>query len=132
MREIQLDEFEIWVHVRGLPPHLLNKHMRNQIEDRIGRHVWTNEDKLRELVGSCLRIGVRLRLNSPLPRWINVRVGMVEVKKYDLEYERLPHFCFYCGLLSRFTSSCSEKKTNPNTEVCYGRWRTIIREVVNI
>lgn len=53
------------------------------------------------------RVRVWLDITKPLKRFQTVRLKTGTMMKVALKYERLPFFCFLCGLLSHTQKDCS-------------------------
>ncbi|KAL6182496.1 hypothetical protein ACLB2K_043915 [Fragaria x ananassa] len=62
-------------------------------------------------LGEFLKIRVGIDLSKPLRKWVSFRpVGWPESGRFDIEYERLPHFCFFCGMLGHTGGKCSRRE----------------------
>jgi hypothetical protein len=71
--------------------------------------------------GEELRIRVAIRVDQPLLRGVRIRESEEQVvgSWFDLKYERIPHFCFDCGLLVHPNDTClAEKHENKQ----WGEW----------
>jgi hypothetical protein len=66
--------------------------------------------------GSSVREFLRIRIELPLNRKLqmNVSIGIkgsdVEPERYELRYERVPHYCFWCGFIGHDYSECENKR----------------------
>ncbi|CAL8992084.1 unnamed protein product [Prunus brigantina] len=59
-------------------------------------------------LGSFLCIRVGLKINEPLKRCVTLRLSADEpAKQYEIEYERLPYFCLYCGQPDHVGAACN-------------------------
>ena len=54
------------------------------------------------------RVRVWLDITKPLKRYQMIRLKMGNTVRVSLKYERLPHFCSLCGLLSHTEKDCSQ------------------------
>jgi hypothetical protein len=46
-------------------------------------------------------------VTKPIRRWVKVQNGKTkELLRYDVKYERLPNFCFYCGIVGHVERGC--------------------------
>jgi hypothetical protein len=72
------------------------------------------------------RIKVRLDITQPLCRGRRVKLGKDNSGWVSFKYERLPNFCYQCGLLTHGDKDCPEisKRCNGETEehAQYGPW----------
>ncbi|PON86542.1 Zinc knuckle CX2CX4HX4C [Trema orientale] len=80
------------------------------------------------VVGSRMRVRVRMDITKPLRRGLRVRVGEASKEiSLILQYERLPDFCFDCGMIRHKHLECSfqddEKTQLPiNKKGRFGVW----------
>ncbi|KAL2895370.1 Gag polyprotein [Bienertia sinuspersici] len=51
---------------------------------------------------------------------IKVRGGMEET--FEIKYEKLPLFCFYCGHIGHGTKDCDSCKDEEDPDLAYGSW----------
>lgn len=57
--------------------------------------------------GEFLRIRVAVMCNKPLRRHLMIKPkGRANAERFDLKYERVPHFCFYCGVMGHTERDC--------------------------
>jgi hypothetical protein len=58
--------------------------------------------------GEFLRVKIRLDLTKPLPRGrkINIQGNSIWIR---FQYERLPRFCFHCGVIIHGKDGCLKK-----------------------
>lgn len=122
--EVSLCNQLFWVRVRGLPPaYLLDERVERTgriIGQAIGIFVKAVRGSRASRLGDFLRIRVGMDVSVPLKRWVTFRPdGWAESKRFDLEYERLPHFCFFCGSLSHTGGRCPRKESGELTVPAY-------------
>ena len=65
------------------------------------------------------RVRVWLDVTKPLKRFQMIRLKNNTTLTIPLKYERLPHFCFMCGLMCHTEKDCSHV-SDEETEVGYG------------
>lgn len=53
------------------------------------------------------RVRVLVDITKPLKRYQLIRLKNNNTMKISLKYERLPHFCFLCGLMDHIEKDCS-------------------------
>ena len=64
-------------------------------------------DEQKRAVGKDLRARVIISLKEPLPRGVSVFSSRRQRKEwYDVVYERLPFFCFSCGIIGHSEIDC--------------------------
>ena len=70
--------------------------------------------------GPYIRLRVGINVAKPLKKWVLFRpVESLESDRYEIEYERLPHFCFFCGMLSHVGRNCPRKLAGELTAPAY-------------
>lgn len=66
--------------------------------------------------GMMLRELLRIRIELPLNRRLQMQVAIgikgsnEEPEKYELRYERFPHYCFWCGFIGHDDTECEKKR----------------------
>lgn len=97
--EYKLDRIPVWARIVGIPDGLMKK---KEIAEKIAKKVGgppitiiVKEGRLNPT--KYLRARVFLMLDTPLVRF--VPLTLKESKKYPVEYEKLPDFCDFCGLI---------------------------------
>lgn len=89
----------------------------------LGEVMETEEDFLD--LNPFRRVRVLVDCTKPLKRFQNIRVKGDVTVKIDFKYERLPHFCFLCGLMSHTEKDCLYVNVDDKEKV-YG-WGLDIR-----
>ncbi|KAF4363009.1 hypothetical protein F8388_020525 [Cannabis sativa] len=102
---------EIWVKALGVPMPYLTDECLKQMANRMGTLVRAN--KVRHngtIVKDYLRFQVRINLLAPLLAGVSLPdLGNKKVWSY-FKYERLPLFCFKCGIIGHEEDGCSGRK----------------------
>ncbi|KAF4401494.1 hypothetical protein G4B88_001688 [Cannabis sativa] len=102
---------EIWVKALGVPMPYLTDECLKQMANRMGTLVRAN--KVRHngtIVKDYLRFQVRINLLAPLLAGVSLPdLGNKKVWSY-FKYERLPLFCFKCGIIGHEEDGCFGRK----------------------
>ncbi|XBJ00303.1 hypothetical protein VPH35_020218 [Triticum aestivum] len=112
--DVPLDSIKIWVQIWGLPVPLKTVEMGKVMGDKLGKVVAvSHKDKM--IVDEHLRVRAEHRVEEPLRKVIDTVETMLDGNTkevlYDVKYEKLPRFCFCCGVLGHTTASfCSIPK----------------------
>lgn len=76
-----------------------------------------------------MRIRVTLNIMKPLHRVLNIEGPNNRAIQVTFAYERLPNFCYFCGLLGHLVKDClacadmiDEKGRIDETKLEYGEW----------
>lgn len=56
--------------------------------------------------GDILRFRVSLNVTKPLRRIMKLRTDEGVLVEIGFQYERLPNFCYYCGLMDHVLGGC--------------------------
>ncbi|CAL1395924.1 unnamed protein product [Linum trigynum] len=121
MKKLDFTNTDFWVRVRGLPLKLRNQQMAEKIGEMFGGFVrW---DELHSGVSSeFLRLRVTMNVTKPLRRVIKLQ-GKEGTVSYKIGYERMPIYCFRCGILGHLKKSCAKNQEGQNDEADpYGPW----------
>lgn len=110
--EIEFNEVPCWVRILNLPLGMMNRSTAEALGNEIGVFVEADVSRDGKVVGSFMRVKVKLNNRVPLRRGITVLVER-DGKKVDrwcpLQYEFLPDFCYICGLLGHTDTLCDIK-----------------------
>ena len=114
-----------WVQLHGLPVSRLNE-----------KHAYGIGETLRAVSkafhagelfgGNFLRVRVGVNVSQPLNRGRIVRLGTDEEVWVSFKYEKMPNFCYWCGMVSHDAKECSiwlaSKASLPLDRQEYGPW----------
>jgi len=105
--EIIFDRMEIWVRILKLPLGWMNQQRGTRSMSLIGHVVKMDVDGDGKASGAFLRARVAIELDKPLRRGVLLRMSkMEEPKWFEAHYERLPYYCFSCGLMCHSKIDC--------------------------
>ena len=62
--------------------------------------------------GKCLRVRIRIDVTNRLMKGKRVSIEGGESQWVNFKYERLPNFCYSCGLLSHGLKDCQDSSAN--------------------
>lgn len=99
----------MWVQLHGLSFGMMNRAYGNRIENQIGEVIDIDVDKNGLGWGPFFRVRVQINITKPLhydtllnqegtPIWI------------PFKYERLPNFCFNCGVILHTSIGCNNDR----------------------
>ncbi|KAL0406226.1 UNVERIFIED_CONTAM: hypothetical protein Slati_3936500 [Sesamum latifolium] len=115
----------------------MTREMAEAIGHRLGKYE-DSTDSCQFMWGSSMRLRVALDISKPLKRFLRLRTVRGEGSIVSFTYERLPNFCYLCGLLGHIDRN-SERRyeegfVEPGGELQYGEWlrapvyRSILRQ----
>ncbi|KAK1684520.1 hypothetical protein QYE76_045368 [Lolium multiflorum] len=119
--DMVFDTLELWVRVLDLPMDKMNKLYGQLIGDWVGKFIKVEVDEDGFAWGKDLRIRVAVKVDQPLIRGVFLKDGEEDEEGtwFDIKYDKIPHFCFYCGCLVHKDDMCSAEKVE---EPQWGEW----------
>lgn len=127
--KLRFDHTPIWVQIHNIPIICMNKQTRQHLGSMIGSVIKVDQGEDGDYLGTFIRVRIMLDISKPLKRGLRVKVqdSDDDYLVLPLQYERLPEFCFFCGLIGHVFKECpsltSNCSTNPKEEKFkYGVW----------
>ncbi|CAH9109075.1 unnamed protein product [Cuscuta epithymum] len=98
LHKMNLFEAEFWVQVHNVSYKFMNVDTTRRVGNYIGEFISFDESHFKEKWSSYLRVRVKMDVRRPLKK------GSTLTKKgeghwVDCKYEKLPNFCFICGIM---------------------------------
>jgi hypothetical protein len=121
--DFQFDKAAFWVRMSNLPLACMNLTVGHQIGSSMGHVEEVDVDDGGMGWGEHLRVKITLDLQKPLLRGKMLKInGSSVLGKF--QYERLPKFCFRCGVIKHGNTGCTEKREarKQHAPVEYGMW----------
>ncbi|KAM0841240.1 hypothetical protein ACQ4PT_059096 [Festuca glaucescens] len=105
---VVFDRFAIWARILALPNRLMNSTHGLEIAKPIGLVRRVECDDLGSCWGTFMRLRVEVKVDEPLVRIVTVFSSKLQASEcFAVQYEKLPIYCFSCGLLGHSTLVCS-------------------------
>jgi hypothetical protein len=121
--EIPFDHAAFWVRMTSLPLACMGPEVGTQIGSSVGTVEEVETDEEGGGWGKFLRVRIKIDLTKPLARgrMINLQGKRLWI---PFQYERLPRFCFHCGLICHGSDGCLKSgDANPmEAGQEYGTW----------
>uniref|UniRef100_A0A803NMF8 Reverse transcriptase n=1 Tax=Cannabis sativa TaxID=3483 RepID=A0A803NMF8_CANSA len=121
-------KLDIWVKAKGVPLPYLTEDCLAQMAKRMGLLLSANKVRRNGIVvNDFLRFQVRLDLSRPLLAGVSLpEINQKKIWSY-FKYERLPIFCYKCGVIGHLEDDCSGLKRmvtahNGRSLPLYGSW----------
>ncbi|KAL4352786.1 hypothetical protein GQ457_06G015250 [Hibiscus cannabinus] len=114
----------IWVRVYKLPLRAMNRDMGLRLGGTVGTALGVDHRVEGGNMGEFLRILVEVDTRKPLRRCFLLHNGLAkQASPCPLRYERLPDFCYFCGLVGHVLASCPTKSAaDDGKKLQYGSW----------
>ena len=124
-KEMELKWSPFWIQIFNLPLINRTKETGWAIGSSLGDVMEVDVPDSGVQWGKCLRVRVRIDITKRLIRGKKITVEGGEPRWVQFKYERLPNFCYYCGLLSHSLKDCSASPVKGQTiagGLQYGAW----------
>ncbi|KAI8024636.1 Uncharacterized protein LOK49_LG02G00834 [Camellia lanceoleosa] len=124
--DIRLIMVHFWVHVCNLPLILMNKEVGQIVGNTIGQFLDMDFEDGGIAWGRTMRIRVAIDVRKPLRWGMKLSLSLTDPIWVDFKYERLPIFCYFCGLLGHTDRDCDAKLSSAEGSridvMQYGAW----------
>lgn len=104
--EIALDLCPFWVRLYNLPMDYKTEEHICMIGKNIGEVLEVESDGI--LWDKSARLRVMVNITQPLRRIQKIKNSRGKVIVVEIKYERLPTFCYVCGVLGHIERDCTE------------------------
>ena len=106
VEDAKFNSASFWIQVHNLPFSRMNRANAEAIGRSLGKLQQVDASPTGECRGRYLRIRVDIDISQPLSRGRFVDVGESDPLWISLQYERLPVYCYWCGLLNHDEKDC--------------------------
>jgi hypothetical protein len=123
--QMEFDKASFWIRMFNLPLACMTKTMGVQIGNSVGQVEYVETEEHGVGWGAYLRVKIRLNISHPLAmgRFLKFHGANTWVA---FQYEKLPKFCYHCGLISHGNGGCLSKKEGPmvgnSSKLQFGPW----------
>lgn len=111
-----------WVQVWGLPFEYMFEDAGKDIGSRLGKVLEVDKRSLQVEQAKFMRIRVEIPIDKPLRRGGNITNTKGKRCSIIFRYERLPIFCYICGILGHDDKHCHMSQIEGLKERQYGEW----------
>lgn len=122
--EIPFTTVEFWVQVHNLPVGYSSERTMKAIGDYVGEFVYVDKNSFDGSWKAFHRIRVLIDVAKPLKRKMKIKKAGGSWSWIEFKYERLPTFCFICGVLGHADKFCPKlfEGIDKEAEKPYGPW----------
>ena len=99
-----------WIRVFNIPIKIMNATVGNYIDNEIGVPLLVDAPKSGLAWGPFLRIRVDVDITKLLMRGKMIQIEGMEKGWVHFKYERLPIYCYRCGILGHQERECQQAK----------------------
>ena len=126
LKEIDLKWVPFWVQIYNLPLKSKTRETGWVIGSSLGSVLQVDVPDSGVQWGRCLRVRVHIDVTRRLVRGRKITIEGGKSKWVNFKYERLPNFCYRCGLLNHALKDCSDdqdqRKSKEDNQLQYGAW----------
>ncbi|KAL0432446.1 UNVERIFIED_CONTAM: hypothetical protein Slati_2578900 [Sesamum latifolium] len=123
---IELNWCDFHIHIHGLPLGKMTRDVAAFIGNKLGKFKEVDLDSNGEVWGSSVRIRVSIDITKPLKCALKLRTVLGDEQLVTFTYERLPNFCYLCGVLGHLSRQCETQLhdgfCDPGENAPYGNW----------
>lgn len=121
---IGLNVSSFWIQVHGLQPGFMSEKVAVLIGNYVGEFEACDQRNFEGSGKTFMRIRVKLQLLNPLQTKMKLKKPGGDWFWVDLRYERLPSFCFHCGVIGHGDRFCptSQEKFEVGKAKPFGSW----------
>ncbi|CAN6173031.1 unnamed protein product [Urochloa humidicola] len=105
--DVSFERMEMWVRILNLPFGWMNERRGSRAAGLVGAVMKVEADAEGKVSGPFLRARVAVEIDKPLHRGVLLKTDRNKPPEwYDLQYEKLPFFCYSCGLMGHTGLEC--------------------------
>ncbi|KAM0918831.1 hypothetical protein ACQ4PT_008576 [Festuca glaucescens] len=105
--EVCFDKLTVWARILNPRFELMNKRWGEELGAKLGKVESVETASQGRAWGNAIRVRVTVDITKPLLRWVtSYSKKYKEYDTMDVVYERLPLYCFSCGLLGHSSMEC--------------------------
>ena len=110
--ESVLEAVPVWVRFYDVPWDKQTCAYGWRIGKLLGKVLAVDADDSGTMIREFLRVRIELPLNRRLQMQVSIGIkgSAHEPEKYELRYERVPHYCFWCGFIGHDDTECEKKR----------------------
>ncbi|MBA0633738.1 hypothetical protein Godav_024702 [Gossypium davidsonii] len=127
-KELETYEFNFssfWLRIYNIPLEYMERQIDMDVGKAIGELVAIDWKDRNGGWTEVMRLKVKINVSNLLRRVVRL-VGRNGVEMvYAIKFERLPAFCYYCGIIGHTTQKCKKKEEvsdSNNLGLQYGNW----------
>ena len=126
VEDLPFNLVDFWVQIHNLPVLSMKRRVAIALGGYIGEVLPTSLQEEEVGTGKYMRVRVRVDITKPLCRGKKIGLGNDTEGWVSFQYERLPNFCYWCGIPTHSERDCEEWLRTPvhlrEQPMEYGIW----------
>ncbi|KAL9436889.1 hypothetical protein AB3S75_022854 [Citrus x aurantiifolia] len=111
-----------WVQIRNIPTACMERDFLQELGGMIGNVDEIESDENGDCFGEFAKIRIFINLTHPLKKILFLKQeGKTDIPM-PVVYERLPDFCFCCGIIGHQFKECAQYQGQPKGYLSFGMW----------
>ncbi|XP_031092241.1 uncharacterized protein At4g02000-like [Ipomoea triloba] len=121
---IPINHTEFWIQIHSLPFGLISAMVVSAIGGYLGTLIQTDERNFDGSMRTYYRVRVAIDVTKPLKKQMKLKKDNGTWAVVDFRYERLPTFCFICGIIGHGDRVCPKivQGIDVKAEKPFGIW----------
>ncbi|XP_030936468.1 uncharacterized protein LOC115961671 [Quercus lobata] len=123
---VKLDHASLWIQIWGAPFDMVSSQVAAAVGSRLGMVEDVEKQRGHDTPNYFMRVRVAIPVSKPLRRGGFIEDSDGERTWVKFKYERLPVFCYYCGILGHDLRHCAShfaaEKQGGEVDYQYGDW----------
>ncbi|KAM6583995.1 hypothetical protein CsatB_010997 [Cannabis sativa] len=116
-RMVALNFIEMWVQIHELRPGFKTEWAIREAAKYIGTYVSSDPNNFQGVWRDYLRVRVKINVTEPLKRRMKFRSRNGDWFYAYFKYERVPTFCFICGIMGHAEKLCNKVYDIPASQI---------------
>ena len=132
VENLPFNRVDFWVQIHNLPVLSMKRKVAIAMGGYIGEVLPSPTQEEEGSNGKFMRVRVRMDITKPLCRGRKIGLGSGAEGWVSFQYERLPNFCYWCGVPTHGDRDCEEWLRTPEDQRAkpleYGTWLRAVGE----
>ncbi|XP_073121701.1 uncharacterized protein [Henckelia pumila] len=122
--QVPLFQVDFWIQVYDLPIGYMSERVARDVGNFLGKFVEADSNNFTGIWRDYMRIRVSMDIRLPIKRRMKLKKIGEEWSWINFKYEKIPTFCFFCGVIGHSDKFCEKLFDYPDKSVekLYGVW----------
>ena len=128
--DVPVNGMNIWVKIMELPIGMMSEEWARKMGNQLGTYKEIPKGGRRNMWADFYHIRVELDITKPIRRWVKFQdLKTKEMLRYDVKYERMPTFCYFCGSVGHADKNCMLPEEEKIVRFCVEQKASLHREL---